>query len=415
VKNRASQQRFEVQWYNGHVYVTRQRGMLPCPQPGHVVVKMIACGICGADIRAVSGNKVINSDPRCHLTLGHEGVGRVVAIGSRPSEFRKGDCVAVLPHVLLSSGHDLDVNSESELVDPVSIGLRKTWHMGWDIDGCFSEYITVPAQNLVRIDPVYLQQARALAPDLGEAVFALTEPMLCTLTAYALMEKHLHSFARRYLMPGRALVIGCGPTGMQHAMTLLKRGFEVWVTDRQEKRVSMARWLLNHRVQVMLDPTEYAGKFHLVVVTPSSAEAIRMGETVVRDRGILYLFAGLNTGEREEMDPDHVFFYEQIHRNAKGVLTTTRLASEEKTILYLGHSGYYQTLANEAVATVAANADHLERIVTGVIRGWTNPSIEARLPGGINWTTPDGSPAIISVLTGQDLRDRHCKLLVITG
>lgn len=411
---RASEQHFDVQWYHGQAYVTRQRGEQPRPQPDHVLVRMIACGICGTDIRAVAGNKVTNGDSHCHITLGHEGVGRIVAMGSRVSGFKKDDRVVILPHVL-SAGHDVGITTENEQVDPLSIGHHKTKHMGWDIDGCFADYITVPAQNLIRVDPIHLQQAHLLAPDLGETIFALTEPMLCTLTAYTLIEEHMHKLARRNLTPGRVLVIGCGPIGMLHAVTLLKRGFEVWVTDKLEKRASLARQLLNGRVQVTLDPIEYAGKFNLVMVTPSSAEAIRMGEMVVRDRGILYLFAGLNTGEREAMDPEHIFFYERIHRNAKGLLMTTRLVSEEKTILYLGHSGYYQALAHEAIAMVAANADHLERLVTGVIRGWVNPCIEACLPGGADWTTPDGSPAIIPVLTGLDLRDRHCKLLVICG
>src|SRR4029077_18990774 len=99
---------------------------------------------------------------------------------------------------------------------------------------------------------------------------------------------------------------------------------------------------------------------------------------------------------------ERVFFYERIHRNAKGMLITTHLPSGEKTILYLGHSGYYPAMARQATAMIAAKADRLERLVTGIIRGWSSSCIEARLPGGSNWMTPDKSPAIIPVLTGQD-------------
>jgi threonine dehydrogenase-like Zn-dependent dehydrogenase len=411
----SSQQHFDVQWYYKQVSIARQRGALPHPQSGYVLVKMKACGICGADIRAVTGDKVVDNDSHRHVTLGHEGVGHVFTVGNDVSGFNEGDCVVILPHVLPSSRHTVDSQNEYGQVNPVTIGHHKTQHMGWDIDGCFADYVIVPAQNLIRVDPSHLHQAQALAPDLREAVFALTEPLLCTLTAYKLMEEYMQKLVQQHLTPGRAMVIGCGPIGMLHAIVLLDQGFEIWMTDEQEKRASMAKWLLDHEVQTTLNPTELAGQFDLVVVTPSSAGAIRMGETVVRDHGLLYLFAGLNTDERKEMDSEQAFFYEKIHRNAMGILTTTRLVSGEKTILYLGHSGYYQTLAHEAIARVAACADRLERIVSGVIHGWSSPCIEARLPGGVDWVTDDGSPAIIPVLEGLDLRDRHCKLLVITG
>jgi hypothetical protein len=150
------------------------------------------------------------------------------------------------------------------------------------------------------------------------------------------------------------------------------------------------------------------------MVTASSAEAIKTGEMYVGDKGILYLFAGLNTAEREMKDQEHVISYEDLHRNARSILTNMRLVNEEKSILYIGHSGYYQAYAEDAIEAVASNAAQLERMVTGIVRGWTSPCIEACLPGGTDWETEDGSPAIVQILSGLDLRDRHCKLLVLT-
>src|SRR5262249_25431179 len=161
---------------------------------------------------------------------------------------------------------------------------------------------------------------------------------------------------------------------------------------------------LDHRVQAF-DPTHTAAGFDLAMITASSAQAIQMGETLVRDEGIVYVFSGLNAAERAAMDPENLFFYERLHRTAKPILTTTRLLSGDKSIVYLGHSGYFERLTPEAIDAVAANAAALDRMITGIIRGWSSPRIESRLPGGIDWTTEDGSPAIISVLSGTDLRD----------
>jgi len=123
----------------------------------------------------------------------------------------------------------------------------------------------------------------------------------------------------------------------------------------------------------------------------------------------------LNAAERAAMDPGSVFFYEQLHRTARSILTTTRLFQGDKLVLYQGHSGYFERLAQEAIATVTTNAAELDRAITGIIPGWPSSRIISRLPGGIDWITEDNSPAILSVLNGTDLRNRHCKLLVLAN
>jgi threonine dehydrogenase-like Zn-dependent dehydrogenase len=409
-----SEQWFEVQRHLGRVQVARQSGNWRQPPPGYVLVNMVSCGICGADIRVITGNKTASGDPNRYVTLGHEGSGRVVAVGDGVTCLKPSDYVVVLPHTHLPADNDEDVRCSARQIDPVCIGDGHTRHMGWDIDGCFADFITVPAANLVPVSPEHLRLARTLAPRLGEAVFALVEPMLCALSAYELLQRQLRKFIQRDFSAGRALVVGCGPIGLLHGVILLTRGFEVWLADTLQKRAELACWYLDHRGQVF-DPAHPAAGFDLAMITASSAQAIRMGEALVRDEGIVYVFSGLNAAERAAMDPENLFFYERLHRTAKPILTTTRLLSGDKSIVYLGHSGYFERLAPEAIATVAANAAALDRAITGIIPGWSSPRIESRLPGGVDWTTEDGSPAIISVLGGMDLRDRHCKLLVLTG
>jgi hypothetical protein len=119
--------------------------------------------------------------------------------------------------------------------------------------------------------------------------------------------------------------------------------------------------------------------------------------------------------DQQAMNQDNVFFYERLHRTAQGLLTTARLTEKEKSILYLGHSGYFAYLASSAMTLVARHAAILNRSITGIIRGWASSCIEARLPGAADWTTADSSPALIAVLNGLDLRHTHCKLLTLTG
>src|SRR6266568_2840050 len=185
-----SKQRFEVQRHLDQVYVARQNGDMPRPRPGEVLLEMVACGICGADIRVVTKNKTASGEPGHYITLGHEGIGRVVALGGDIPELQPGDYAVVLPHVHRSESLPPCLASR---ITPVCIGSGHTLHMGWDIDGCFADFMVVPTSNVVRVARRHLRLAARQAPRLREAIFALVEPMLCTLSAYELLKMHLQN------------------------------------------------------------------------------------------------------------------------------------------------------------------------------------------------------------------------------
>jgi threonine dehydrogenase-like Zn-dependent dehydrogenase len=399
---------YAIESHSGKITAAFQRGGNPPLGADQVLIAVLAASVCQADVRVATNNKAAHNDPNQHVILGHEGIGVVLAYGRDVVSYKVGDYVVVLPHV-----HRPGVSCSSGQIDPRCIGLGHTLHMGWQANGCFADYIVVPATNIVRVTPENCWKVKKDAPDLQEAIFALVEPMMCTLSAYQLMETQLQKLARHRLGAGRALVIGCGPIGILHCLALLDRGFDVYITDTLPKREILMQWCLKQRV-TRFNSAQHNGDFDLVMIAASSSKAISTGEELVRDGGILYVFAGLNTADQQAMNQDNVFFYERLHRTAQGLLTTARLTGKEKSILYLGHSGYFANLANHAITMVARHAAVLDRSITGVMRGWTNPCIEARLPGASDWTTADGSPALIAVLQGLDLRHTHCKLLVLT-
>ena len=393
---------FAVQRHQEQVFVVEQRGGYPSPDSGQAAVRVVATGICGADVRVCTGNKVATGDPRRYTTLGHEGIGVVTELSVGTFGLQVGDHIVILPHYFPS---EHSTHCPSVEVVPSCIGAGHTLHMGWDIPGVFADALVAPSTHLVRIEQAHLERANRLAPDLGAAVFAMTEPMLCTLSAYHLAEQQTRELLQQDLPTGRALVIGCGPIGILHALALRSRGFEVWFADTVSQRASLARRCLGGG---SLYDADTAGAFDLVIVAASSANAIRMGEALVKNRGVLYLFAGLNSAERESTDLSRTLSYERLHRSAQGFVTRTH----GKTILYVGHSGYFECLAEQAIAAVASNAAELDRAITGVIRGWISPCIESRVSQESSWSTPDRSPAIVSVLQGTDLRSQHGKLIV---
>jgi hypothetical protein len=196
---------------------------------------------------------------------------------------------------------------------------------------------------------------------------------------------------QRDLPAGRALVIGCGPIGLLHSLVLLARGFEVWLTDTVQRRAELVQWCLDYQGH-LFDTTKSSRTFDLVMVTASDSVAIRTGEIFVRQGGIVYLFAGLNTADRAAMDRENVFFYEPRPR-----ISIRRCASLTRT-------SPFRTRAQWIFCAPRS---------TGIIPGLASPHVVSRLPGGVDWTSGDGSPAIVAVLKGMDLRERHCKLLVL--
>src|SRR5918995_6447671 len=61
----------------------------PAPQPGQVLIRVLACGVCRTDLHVVDGEL---TEPKLPLVPGHQIVGTVVADGER---FAAGDRVGV--------------------------------------------------------------------------------------------------------------------------------------------------------------------------------------------------------------------------------------------------------------------------------------------------------------------------------
>jgi propanol-preferring alcohol dehydrogenase len=71
------------------------------PAAGEVLVAVSACGVCRTDLHVIDGDL---SEPKLPLVLGHEVVGRIVAVGAGIDRFRAGDRVGV-PWLGATCGH----------------------------------------------------------------------------------------------------------------------------------------------------------------------------------------------------------------------------------------------------------------------------------------------------------------------
>src|SRR4051794_36800757 len=77
--------------------VRMARVPVPEPAPGQVRVRLEGCGVCGSNLAPWEGRPWFKY-PLAPGELGHEGWGRVDALGENVTKFQEGDRVAVLSY-----------------------------------------------------------------------------------------------------------------------------------------------------------------------------------------------------------------------------------------------------------------------------------------------------------------------------
>lgn len=176
------------------------------PGPGEACVAVDACGICGSDLHMFHGHHPILRPP---LILGHEFVGRVVAVAPDVRDLRVGDRVVVV------AGRGC--GTCAVCLDGQFNRCEELKVIGGHLPGGLEDRVTLPADQFVQIPEK----------------FSIESAALIEVAAVA-----LHTVERCGSVAGRAcLVLGCGPVGLvlTRVLRALDAGF-IAATD-----VSLAR------------------------------------------------------------------------------------------------------------------------------------------------------------------------------
>ncbi|KAI0079176.1 GroES-like protein [Panus rudis PR-1116 ss-1] len=171
------------------------------PEPGEVVVKVLACGVCAGD--EIVKHQLFPVPTGYPRIPGHEIIGEVVAVPPGESYFKVGDRIGSGWH----GGH-CTVCSDCRSGKYILCGMQKGYINGIYKDGGYAEYATLNTHSLLHV-----------SKELGPAEAA---PLLCAGVTMFNSLRHMS------ISPGEIVAIqgigGLGHLGIQYAN---KMGYNV--------------------------------------------------------------------------------------------------------------------------------------------------------------------------------------------
>jgi len=183
--------------------------------PYDVKIRMTVVGICGSDIHYYTQGQIGSQKVEYPFTVGHEGAGVVVGVGSAVKRLKPGDHIAIEPAMpcwecdqCLSGRHHT---------------CRKLKFLGCpgQAEGCLMEYIVMP-------ETCCFSLGTNLKPDHG----SISEPM--AIGVYAIKKSNVS----RGMKIG---ILGFGPIGMSVMLAAKAKGIgEIYVTDLINGRLEIA-------------------------------------------------------------------------------------------------------------------------------------------------------------------------------
>ncbi len=181
----------------------------PVPGEGEALLKVLYCGICGADLASFTGNQPFTTYPRIP---GHEFSARIVSVPENDKGLKAGDIVTCNPYFNCGHCYSCARGFVNCCTDNQTMGVQR--------DGAFQEYITMPVSRII---PGRGLTARQLA---------LVEPFCIG---------H-HGIARGGVKArDKVLVVGSGPIGIFAMLSAKAAGAEVYVADILDGRLEVAK------------------------------------------------------------------------------------------------------------------------------------------------------------------------------
>jgi L-iditol 2-dehydrogenase len=245
----------------------------PRPQPGdkEMLVKVIACGICGSDI--VEWYR----SPRAPLVQGHEIGAEVIEVGRSITKYKPGDPVFIAPKVPCMQCNYCN-NGQFPVCSNVSERLP----------GGFAEYVLVP-QALVERGTYLLPQ------NMNYDQSTFIEPLACVVRAQQLAAVNKNQ---------TVMLMGSGMSGLLHLKLAKAKQCRVIATDKNPKRLEFAERMgaditidaaTNVPERLVVENRRLAD---VVILCTSAVEAVDQAWKCVDKGGVIVFFAVPGPGKK---------------------------------------------------------------------------------------------------------------------
>jgi len=188
---------------------------VPEPRIGinDVLVRVHCTGICGTDVHIYQWDEWAQKTIPVPMTIGHEFVGEVVAVGSNVSDFFPGNIVSGEGHVVCGRCRNCLAGRRHLCASTQGVGVNRP--------GAFAELIALPMTNIWRHSSKINEEVAAIFDPFGNAVHtALSFPVLGE----------------------DVLITGAGPIGIMAVPVVRHAGARhIVITDMNPYRLELAK------------------------------------------------------------------------------------------------------------------------------------------------------------------------------
>jgi (R,R)-butanediol dehydrogenase/meso-butanediol dehydrogenase/diacetyl reductase len=139
----------------------------PSPGPGQLKIKVALAGICGTDLKEYALGPVMIPRDKVPLTMGHEFVGNVAAVGKGVEGFHDGDRVSGVGYWYCGECYCCRKGLYNICVNQGFTGLLS--------DGCFAGYFVIPAYAVYKLPDAISDEAGALVEPLAVGLHAVNQ------------------------------------------------------------------------------------------------------------------------------------------------------------------------------------------------------------------------------------------------
>jgi len=190
---------------------------VPMPKVGlaDILIKVKKTAICGTDVHIYLWNDWAKRTIKTPMVIGHEFVGEIVEIGKDVKGWKVGERVSAEGHIVCGECRACKAGKRHLCPNTKGIGVNR--------EGCFAEYVSVPATNVWKVHPSVPDDIAAIFDPYGNAT---------------------HTALSFDVVGEDVLVTGAGPIGIMAAAIARHNGARnVVLTDVNDWRLGLARQL----------------------------------------------------------------------------------------------------------------------------------------------------------------------------